>query len=78
MFSISLLAMSISFDIDLFNGKSTRQPNTNQFIDTICEQLQQAIEIYEKKSLSKIKFCPFVYFYFNGIVSQCIESRHRN
>ncbi len=68
--------MSISFDINLFNGKSTRQLNTNQFIDAICEQLQQAIEIYEKKSLSEIKFCPLVYFYFHGIVSECIESSH--
>jgi hypothetical protein len=49
---ISLLAMSHSFDVKLFNGKSTRQPNSNQFIDTICQQLHQAIEIYEKTPLS--------------------------
>jgi len=47
----------------------------NQCIDAMCEQLQSAIEIYEKTSLSKIKFHCFIYFYFNDIVSQCIESR---
>jgi hypothetical protein len=49
---ISLLAASISFDVEFLNGKSSRQPNSNQFIDGICEQLQQAIEIYEKTPLS--------------------------
>ncbi len=49
---ISLLAASFTYDAELFNGKSTRQPNSNQFIDGICEQLQQAIEIYEKTPLS--------------------------
>ncbi len=52
---IRVIAVSLSFDVELFNGKSTRQPNTNEFIDGICEQLQQAIETYEKTSLSKIQ-----------------------
>ncbi|CAF1134879.1 unnamed protein product [Rotaria sordida] len=50
----NILSISISFDITLFNGKSTRQPNTSQFIDTICKQLQQAIEIHERTSLINI------------------------
>jgi hypothetical protein len=52
--STSAIAVSLSFDVQLFNGKSTRQPNTNEFIDVICEQLEQAIETYEKTSLSEI------------------------
>ncbi|CAF2618988.1 unnamed protein product [Rotaria sp. Silwood2] len=43
-----VLAISFSFDVTLFNGRSTRHPDFNQFIDTICEQLRQVIEIYEK------------------------------
>lgn len=50
----SLLATSISFDIRLFNGDSQRQVNANQFIDGIGQQLQQAIEVYEKTTLSKM------------------------
>ncbi|CAF2692623.1 unnamed protein product [Rotaria sp. Silwood2] len=50
----SILSISISFDVTLFNGKSTRQPNTSQFIDTICKRLRQAIEIYERTSLINI------------------------
>jgi hypothetical protein len=63
-FFISLLSVSISFDIILFNGKSSRHPNTNQFIDDICQQLHQAIEIYEKTTLSKMRiFSSYYYFY---------------
>ncbi len=51
---ISLLAISLSFDIVLFYGKSARQPNTNQIIDDICQQLQQAIETYEMSQVAKI------------------------
>ncbi|CAF3716099.1 unnamed protein product [Rotaria sp. Silwood1] len=47
----TILSISISFDIILPNGKSTRHPKINQFIDTICEQLHQAIEVYEKKPI---------------------------
>ncbi|CAF3941557.1 unnamed protein product [Rotaria sp. Silwood1] len=43
-----VLAISFSFDMTLFNGRATRHPDINQFIDTICEQLRQAIDIYEK------------------------------
>jgi hypothetical protein len=50
--SISLLEASFTYDVELFNGKSTRQPNTNQFIEGVCKQLQKAIEIYEKTPLS--------------------------
>ena len=67
--------MSLSFDITLFNGKSTRQPNVNQFIDGICERLHQAIEIYEKTPLSKMDFYYPIYFYFNlvNISDQVVE-----
>ncbi|CAF4898854.1 unnamed protein product [Rotaria sp. Silwood1] len=43
-----VLAISFSFDTTLFNGRATRHPDINQFIDTICERLRQAIDIYEK------------------------------
>ncbi|CAF4800212.1 unnamed protein product [Rotaria sp. Silwood1] len=43
-----VLAISFSFDITLFNGRATRHPDINQCIDTICERLRQAIDIYEK------------------------------
>ncbi|CAF3739250.1 unnamed protein product [Rotaria sp. Silwood1] len=56
----SILSISISFDITLFNGKSTRHPNTSQFIDTICKRLRQAIEVYERTSLSVLGLCAIV------------------
>jgi hypothetical protein len=55
-FFIRILSISLSFDIELFHGKSTRQPNVNQFIDIICERLHQTIEVYEKTPLSKMRF----------------------
>ena len=64
--------MSLSFDISLFDGKSTRQPNVNQFIDTICKQLHQAIDVYEKTPLSKMRFHFTFYFYLNDIFSECV------
>jgi hypothetical protein len=48
----------------LFDGKSARHPNADQFIDDICKQLHQAIEIYEKTTLSKIKI--FFFFFFSS------------
>lgn len=45
--------MSIGCDIQLFDGKSTRHPNANQLIDRICQRLDQAIQIYDKTTLSK-------------------------
>ncbi len=59
LFFTSILSISISFDVKLANGKSTRHPDANRFIDAICERLHQAIEIYEKMPLSRIKFRSF-------------------
>ncbi|CAF4197699.1 unnamed protein product [Rotaria sp. Silwood2] len=50
----NVLSVSLSFDIKLPNGQSTRHPDANRFIDTIRERLHQAIEIYEKKPLANI------------------------
>ncbi|CAF1410376.1 unnamed protein product, partial [Rotaria sordida] len=49
-----VLSVSLSFNIKLPNGQSTRHPDTNRFIDAIRERLHQAIEIYEKKPLANI------------------------
>ncbi|CAF1193810.1 unnamed protein product [Rotaria sp. Silwood1] len=49
-----VLSMSLSFDTILPNGKSTRHPNIDQFIDSICKRLHQAIEVYEKTPLVNI------------------------
>jgi hypothetical protein len=70
---ISLLPLSLCYDVTLFNGKSTRQPSVNQFFDDICERLRQAIEIYEKMPLSKI-FSLIVYFDLNGVSSEYVGS----
>ncbi|CAF1048161.1 unnamed protein product [Adineta steineri] len=51
---INVLSISLSFDITLFNGKSTRQPNVDQFIDFICQRLQKTIETYEKTPLNPV------------------------
>ncbi|CAF1171345.1 unnamed protein product [Rotaria sordida] len=48
---VVILAISFGIDLKLFNGKSTRHPNTDQFIDMIRERLRQAIDIYESKPL---------------------------
>lgn len=58
--SNSVLSVSLSFDVKLPNGQSTRHPDANRFIDTIRERLQQAIEIYERKPLGKIAFMEFI------------------
>ncbi|CAF3248683.1 unnamed protein product [Rotaria sp. Silwood2] len=50
----NVLSISLSFDMTLFNGKSTRQLNVDHFIDAIRERLQRAIEIYEKAPLMNI------------------------
>ena len=49
----SVLSASLSFDIKLPNGQSTRHPDANRFIDNIRERLQQAIQVYEQTPLSK-------------------------
>ena len=55
LFSLnSVLSVSLSFDVKLPNGQSTRHPDANRFIDTIRERLHQAIETYEKTPLGKI------------------------
>lgn len=74
----SILSISLSFDIELFDGKSMRQPNVNQFVDIICERLHQAIEVYEKTPLSKMRnsSLPFIFFNLNRIYSECVESSH--
>ncbi|CAF1238427.1 unnamed protein product [Rotaria sordida] len=48
---VVILAISFGIDLKLFNGKSTRHPNTDQFIDMMRERLRQAIDIYESKPL---------------------------
>ena len=50
---ISVLAISLSFDMKLPNGQSTRHPNVNQFIDSIRDRVIEAIRIYEKTPLGK-------------------------
>ncbi len=52
----SVLSLSLSFDVTLPNGQSTRHPDANKFIDTMRERLQQAIEIYEKTPLGRVCF----------------------
>jgi len=54
LFSISVLAISLSFDIQLPNGQTTRHPNVNKFIDNVRVRLNQAIRICEKTPLGKI------------------------
>ena len=74
-FSISLLSVTISFDICLFNGKSMRHPSADQLIDDLCEQLRQVIQIYESTSLSKKRYR--LYFsYFENIISEDIGTNH--
>jgi hypothetical protein len=64
----------------LFNGKSTRQPNINEFIDVICERLHQAIEIYEKMPSSKMEFCLdlFSMLFLVNISNQGVEIDHES
>lgn len=49
----SVLSVSLSFDIKLPNGKSTRHPDANRFIDNIRERLHQAIQVYEQIPMGK-------------------------
>ncbi|CAF3996658.1 unnamed protein product, partial [Rotaria sordida] len=56
----NVLSVSLSFDIKLPNGQSTRHPDANLFIDAIRERLHQAIEIYEKKPLGVLGLCAIV------------------
>lgn len=48
--------MSISYDIVLPNGKPTRNPQIDPFIDAVCERLHCAIEVYENNPLGKRVF----------------------
>ncbi|CAF1560656.1 unnamed protein product [Rotaria magnacalcarata] len=50
----NVLSVSLSFDVKLPNGHSSRHPDANRFIDTIRERLHQAIETYEKTPLANI------------------------
>ena len=54
IFICRILSVSISFDLNLFNGQSTRQPGVDQLIDDLCKQLDQAIEICERTTLSEM------------------------
>lgn len=63
-FLISVLSISLSFDVELPNGRSTRHPDANRFIDTIRERLHQAIEIYEQKPLGNSSMLPCHYQIF--------------
>ncbi|CAF3918247.1 unnamed protein product, partial [Rotaria sp. Silwood1] len=49
-----VLSLSLTFDVTLPNGQSTRHPDVNQFIDMIRVRLQQAIEVYEKTPLANV------------------------
>ncbi|CAF3689421.1 unnamed protein product, partial [Rotaria sp. Silwood1] len=49
-----ILAMSFGLDLKLFDGKSARHPNTDQFSERMRERLRQAIDIYESKPLVNI------------------------
>lgn len=44
------------FDVELVTIKSVHQPNTNQFIDSICERLQQIIEIDDGDTKQRLNF----------------------
>ncbi|CAF1508051.1 unnamed protein product [Didymodactylos carnosus] len=48
------ISTSITFDITLPNGQSTRHPDVNKFIDSLRERLEQAIEIYERTPLANV------------------------
>lgn len=40
--------MSISYDVTLPNGKSTRNPNIDSFFDEVCEKLRCSLDVYNK------------------------------
>lgn len=44
------------YDVELVTIKSVPQPNTNQFIDSICERLQQVIEIDDADTKQRLNF----------------------
>lgn len=44
------------FDVEFVTIKSVHQPNTNQFIDSICERLQQIIEIDDGDTKQRLNF----------------------
>ncbi|CAF1351315.1 unnamed protein product [Rotaria magnacalcarata] len=49
-----VLSISLIFDLTLFHGESIRQPNIDQTIDEIHEQLHRAIKSYEEKPLTNV------------------------
>lgn len=53
LFLFSVLSLSLTFDVQLPNGQSTRHPDAGKFIDFIRERLIHAIEIYEKTPLGR-------------------------
>lgn len=56
LFLHSLFAAAFMFDVELVTIKSVHQPNTNQFIDSICERLQQVIEIDDGDTKQRLNF----------------------
>jgi hypothetical protein len=59
----------------LFNGKSTRQPDINHFIDDICERLREAMEVYDKSPLGRMRFLSFIVLIFEKLIFfVCITS----
>lgn len=49
----SVLALSLSFNLKLFNDESSRQSELNQCIEGMSKKLRQAIVTYEETPLSK-------------------------
>ncbi|CAF1329744.1 unnamed protein product [Adineta steineri] len=47
----TVLPIALQFDLTSFQGKSTRHPTINQFIDEMHQRLDEAIIICERKSL---------------------------
>lgn len=50
----SVLSLSLTFDVTLPGGQSTRHPDADKFIDMMREKLRLAIDIYEKTPLGRI------------------------
>jgi len=67
------------FDVELVTIKSVHQPNTNQFIDSICERLQQVIEIDDGDTKQRLNFVKtgknkkYFIFFFDFEISIVIE-----
>lgn len=75
---LSVLGSSLSFDIKLPNGQSTRHPNANQFIDSIRDRLIEAILIYERTPLGnnmlfQLKLMPTGFLFIANISGERVE-----